>query len=533
MSKTSRHNKNNMVLVKTTAGNTILNLNSDHVCSDVNGKLFLKNARDIQEGELLYFEKEFIDKSLKDIESDLRKSDRYNAAYESLYIDDKPMLAVVLNEGLEAKGITDFNDKVSYIDNLIDGGVTKKTIQNWLIGKTVMVDNKSFLNELSGLAPELRTWAEAFSIDMMVDGELKSVNYDKFKDQIPIEIYTDSNGNEIEVRYGSRYTLYDLYKNIRIGVGHYLAKPKNEGINNKSTTSKTTTDKIALGHEIDIVVKQFFNYVTNDIVSAKVLGITMLDKKEARKQIKGYDHKLKKGVMKLTSGELSDFLQENDLEQITLYDSLNDIKGLEYALAKYAYNILNEGLNIPVKDIFDAYHLVLPLIKESLNSRIIKHYDVTEQQFIDSKYEGVSNRLKKELIYDKNNIFEILMDNISVSFNGIPSLYFDISEYGSDLIAAQKSKISKSELNHTRNTFHRANDSLVKSYGYTFTDPIRKLFLGNKLDDDGRSNDEILLYAAKLTDQDGIDALKKYGLDDLLPIIFDDSSDALASYKGD
>ncbi len=553
MAKASKSNKNTVVLVKTTAGNTILNVKSDYVCSDVNGRLFLKKVSDVQEGELLYFEKEYIDKKLEDIESDLRKSDRYNTAYESLHIGDKPMFSVALNDALEAKGITDFNDKVSYIDELIDKGVVKKTIQNWLTGETVMVDNKSFLNELSELAPELKTWAEAFSIDLMIDGELKTVNYDKFKNQIPVETYIDVNGNESDIRYGARYTLYDLYKNIRIGVGHYLAKPKNEGGKNK-TSSKTTTDKITLSHEIDIVVKQYLNYVTEDIVSAKVLGISVIDKKDAKKYIKDKNHNtLKKGVMKVTPHDLPDFLEKKKLEKTTLGETLNDIKGLEYTLAKYASNIVEKRFNSKVEDMYSAYKIVLPLIKESLNSRIIKHYGVTEEldmvigqdtiiteqeKVVIDGFNNITSILKKELTYDENNIFEMLIDTIKVSLNSIPPSYFDVTELVYKLVIDSQSKVSDLKMHKTKLALSRGYEVLFKSYDYDFTSSKRKMFMGHLdfvKESDGISDDhkKISDYPEKVTEQDGIDALKKYGLDDLLPIIFGDSNDSLASYKND
>ena len=91
-----------LYLIQTTLGNSILPASTKALVHLADGSLFNKCIDDLVVGEQVAFAKEGIDKELKDIEPFLIQSPRYKDAIEALYLPDgRTRLQVDLQNNFE------------------------------------------------------------------------------------------------------------------------------------------------------------------------------------------------------------------------------------------------------------------------------------------------------------------------------------------------------------------------------------------------------------------------------------------------
>jgi len=322
--------------LSTTAG-TWLGGPYSNVWSLVGKKWIRKKAKDVNIGEQILYQKDYVQTTIEEVEPFLERSPRYAFARDELHEKNKkgiyiPKLRTLLLRGLlsdnengqlleeriqknddidfSSKEIAEMVEKVS--ETIISHGYEAPsdiTIKNWLEGNTV-----------TPMRPKNWIYYNA----------LKMIN-SEFND-------FDINKREIGSKFHSDY----LYTTVRQGIMRYLAVCKNKGKGPKSKedeenkpNSKDDLYKTNLTPEIQATVDFFIKDISKDFVAARVTNARLVHKKGNIDYIKrNYpDITLSKGVVTekpevINIDEMS--LQDLKDEDIVLKDCIE--RGIvEYA----------------------------------------------------------------------------------------------------------------------------------------------------------------------------------------------------------
>lgn len=448
-------------------------------------------------------------------------SARYRTAKNSLHVNGKTSLSHHLNNALEQQGIKDENEKAQKIYDLIEKRVSKQEIKNWLSGEVVMPRNKSLLVPLSQLAPRLEPYKEAL---------LTKVE--------PIE-KINIGGTEFEVQYGASYPFYRLYTTIRQGIRRYIEAPKGKGNgtdHNESGVEVEPKVGISLGHEIDIVVSKYFREINPETVAVRVTNIKELERTEALKIPSEKHEKLKKGVLSITADKKQEFLQKNNLDEISINDVIDDAEAFAHILGLYgrklvknkrgiyfdnkrtreldsseaAYSVGSafEGIIPPsAKPLFKEHTDIVAQLAQSGDDfvRYIQRLKKEHAEFMRyRKYlKELGAWLRSQLTVEEYNDIESLINAVGALSTSFPKDFLEYTSLGKEyewqtyLLAADEMTISKSERDKLERRYTKLERELKGVYGYDST-------------------------PRNVSNEDAIAVLKKYGLSGLVPKIFEE-----------
>lgn len=521
------------LLIETTAGNTIVDDDSI-VGSYVSGKnVFVKPAKEVNIGEKVFFEKQFIYKTLSDIEKDLLSSPRYGAARNSLYVKnegekEQTAISYILNNTHLLKGLNE-NEKINKLYEVMGKKVTKQTMKNWLSGETVMPEFEN-LGFILTVFPEL---------DPIPSNDETEARLHIYRESMLNDFY---DGFKRKKEDGLAYPLYDLYMNIRRGIMRYVAEPKGKGEGEKKER-KMPLESVSLTPEIDIVVKKYFDDVSDKIISARVTDIKEIEREKALKVPQENYEKLRKGIVKLTPAKKQEFLSENGLNEVSIIDLLNDFSSLEYVIGKYVTKLSfkypvsyggspvslgNEesGLaTVSEKIRMCISPLIRPLYVYSGTERPFSKEAIEQDKRIVEDVKTIYSQLEQSMNINEFNLMEKLIESINIVGSGLPSKYFKWRQNEIDMYSFFASQVvggkSLNDITKTKkyNEFAAIDAKMEmefkKEYGLDFSKSPIKSFKGNV-----ESKKENM----RITDEDGKAFLKKYGLSDLIPPIFGENA---------
>lgn len=504
------------LLIETTAGNTIVDVDS-LVGSYVSGKnVFVKPAKDVNIGEKVSFEKQFVYKTLQDIEKDLLDSPRYRAARNRLYVKneakEQTAISYILNNTLLLKGLNE-NEKINKLYEVMGKKVTKQTVKDWLSGETVMPEFEN-LGLILNVFPEL---------DTIPSNDETEARLHIYRKMMLNDFY---DGFKRKKEDGLAYPLYDLYMNIRRGIMRYVAEPKGKGDGEKKEHKKTA-ENVPLSPEIDIVVKKYFDDVSDKIISARVTGIKEIESKEALKLTGEKHEKLKKGVVKIKPENKREFLEKNGLNEVSLVDILNDFHSISYVSGKYVKNIVKEKFN---KDIGEkvASFIFTEKIMKNLNPKykplVQIGLKIHSKENIEKFKEGLKNiqwlggALENLISIDEHNIVESISSLQANIVQTFPDTYLSYAECFAEISDAYKSSIisgrlsiPKRDYDKKMNERKKIKKELQDVYGLKGENISKVKAFASDFE-----NDEL----TPITDEDGKNVLIKYGMEELIPKIF-------------
>jgi hypothetical protein len=245
-------------------------------------------AKNVSRGDMVLFRKEYVDKSLEEVEEYLLAEDeRYRSAKGMLFEGDVTRLRVGLwrdnvmrerYENLEERilgndfGARDFSDmarRIHYVlvEDFEMGGprpVGDGAARKWL-DDTVAPADWNMFRGLARINPAFNDF------------------YNDFVNSVPGEANFSENV----------YDAYRLFVGIRRGIMRYLARPKGRG---KGGGGKSRDDErlFSLGPEIDIVLKYVLDEINEDSIAAVVTSVRDIEYEIGE----GYDA----GGVKLSSG---------------------------------------------------------------------------------------------------------------------------------------------------------------------------------------------------------------------------------------
>ena len=294
------------VLVSTTLGNSILDLESK-VYTLVNDKTYLsKYSADLNVGDLVLFENEYIQKAIEEIEPYLIQSPRYKFAKDMLHeINSEgeyiPKLRTWAIRGLAQNNIIQSNEDLeTKILKEEDNDFSSKE-HNLMKEEVFGIINPNYEegnpDTINRTAESVKTWIQGKVVairkkDWHLYKLLEEIN-PNFKEFNP-----DDHNRE---GYHFNSTLYDT---VRQGIMRYLAKVKGKPSESKNNTS---TYHLSLAPEIQLVMDEFVNEVSQEFSNARVLSLESLYKKHPKVKRAKIDPNLRKGVC---SGKL-DFPEMN------------------------------------------------------------------------------------------------------------------------------------------------------------------------------------------------------------------------------
>ncbi len=289
------------LLVKTTLGNTILDLETRvnvHVKDDI---YLQKEAIDLNGSELVVFQKEYIQTTLDEVEPYLELSPRYMHAKKQINEQDSqgkfiPLLRTELWRGLLKKQCrydasleeiikkeaqedfneNEYNKAIGDISNLLDNEgieISTASIRNWLKGEIYCPREWRIFTALSMINPVFREF------------------------------------DETNRSYDGKHYNYKFFVIARQTIMRYLAKMKGEELKiraNVDDVADSNHYNIRLNEEIDSVVKSLMEEKGKDYALARITGIEMLHPKHPwNKEVrKNPEHKLSKGILYRKSADL-------------------------------------------------------------------------------------------------------------------------------------------------------------------------------------------------------------------------------------
>lgn len=491
-------------IVITAAGNTIFD-EGDIVASAIGKNVLFKPVKDLNVGELVCYDSQYIDKTLEEIEPDLYKdSARYRAAKNSLHKDGQTALSYYLNNSTLLKGLNE-DEKTDKLHDFVGKKVTKQTVKDWLSGKTVLPEPEN-LGLIADIHPELKDFYEGFQ----------------------------------KKKEGLAYPLYDLYNIIRRGLTHYFAKPKGLGTGGKKEIEKPL-ESITLAPEADIIVRRYFNEINEGMDSVRVTGIKELERKDALKISSSENYeKLKKGVMRIKPEKKREFLEKNKLNETNLSQLSDDINFMEYVVGKYTKKLLFEKFNDVVPTGIGLHigghlircilpenyrHIFMPSIKPleekglqiDVDSLHFKKYREDEKKFKIS-IEEKSRILSERLTIQEYNNMEMLAGLVEVAYRSLPSIYIELTKnvdetnkMGEKILDGQK--INEREYDILQSRYEKIKKTIKEFYNYELGSTTEK----NIFEESAVQNEKRKV----MKDEDGKAVLKKYGMEKLIPKIFD------------
>ncbi len=273
------------LLVRTSLGNSILDYGDVVPTFSANNKYFEKPAADLNIGERVLFEKEYITATLDDVEPFLTKSKRYAEAKNALHEINKqgqyiPKLRCLLwrglqenSPGLEARILLeeqDFSGKeygaaINTTKETIEAAniksLTHSGTKNWLDGTTLAPGNWDKFRALEKINPKF----SSFKVD--------------------------------ESNRQSLFFLYKLYTTVRRGIMHYLDKP-NFKHSEEEREDEHKISRISLAEEIDLVLEHFVKDVNKDQALAQVLQIEKIFENEPIYQKARKENTLARGIVR-------------------------------------------------------------------------------------------------------------------------------------------------------------------------------------------------------------------------------------------
>ncbi len=298
------------LLVKTTLGNTILDLES-RVDVYLNKDMYLqKQALDLNPNDVVLYKNEYIEAPLKKVDGILDGSPRYLHAKnkvleknsENKYI---PVLRTELWRGiLKGKGAyheslesiirkeneedftaTEYDEATEFIYNLVNKEGLERRIKNWLRGNIYAPQDWSIFHRLARINPMFK-------------------EFDKD--------YTGLDG---------RYYNYKLFVTTRRVIMSTLAKRTGRKFKAASIESELESEgrwRLRLGNEIDLVVKTLLGDKETEYSPARILDIEELKPRHRlnREVRKDSHHKLSRGILTSKDGlyvnrkDVIEFLQD-------------------------------------------------------------------------------------------------------------------------------------------------------------------------------------------------------------------------------
>jgi len=273
------------LLVRTSLGNSILDYGDIVPTFSANNKYFEKPAADLNIGERVLFEKEYITATLDDVEPFLIRSKRYAEAKNALHEINKqgryiPLLRCLLWRGLQ-KGNPDLEAKIlleeqDFLGKEYSAGIntvqeamtavnmeplTYSGTKNWLDGTTLAPDNWNKFGALERINPKF----SSFKVD--------------------------------ESNRQSLFFLYKLYTTVRRGVMHYLDKP-NFKHSEEECKDEHKISRISLAEEIDLVLEHFVKDVNKDQALAQILQIDKIFEDEPTYKKARKENTLARGIVR-------------------------------------------------------------------------------------------------------------------------------------------------------------------------------------------------------------------------------------------
>ena len=394
-----------MLLINTSLGSSVLGL-EDRVFSNVDDGFLEKPASDLNVGESVLYEKNYIDSSLDEIEPFLRMSDRYRSAEQMLHEVNAhgrfiPKLRTKLIRGAAQRGLIsedNLEDKIllneedisreSYrilIEEIrsrleaVNLGVADSTIDSWLKGET--------------LSP--REWA-TYPILAEINPEF-------------IEF------NSLDRRRCSNFFNYKLYTTIRQGIMRWLTNPRHGPPREEHEPEDTLG--ISLSQEIQLVFDHFVRNISSEYAAAQVLEIRELYRRAELVRRSRNEPKLRRGV--LTSRNDLTEARKRDVGEIILNKKI--LEGTFYEVIDHSFK----------ERIDDYLNNLNPLEKiKSPTDEILS--DERYKQILNSPLGGMVKEIiegeqEKNALYNHdfikkigNRLFASEIINRYVSINGEP-----------------------------------------------------------------------------------------------------------------
>jgi len=458
-------------LVETTLGNTLLPRGTWYL-SHVAQRVFVKKLiEDITPGEMVIYEKEFINKTLGEIEPYLEQSVRYRSALDKIFLKNnqgeripvfrRDLIQAVasnsiitqdtLNEKIMRENGNDFShDEYAamsrYLFERLNDICDKENLPNrsegairgWLDGST--------------LAPS--DWNLFYALELALGG--KGTFDDYFA---PLE-KNDS--------YERNYRLYTV---TRREIMSYLSKFQG---NSKKVTQKkggkNDEEKIYLAPEINIVVGQFMRDIDDQNSIARVTGKKIIESRNGNQYAEDkIERKLRKGVVTQEKG--SQYKTTNMLE----IDRERHVFGEIFVsvIRDYIKNYMKEP---PKNFIISAIRrLMLHMDGIDYNRVSTKQYITDLKNLSNNTYSKLMNIAEKihndmtsgdmDSYFDLNHgtiyrAYEHIMNSLRV----IPDSLFDAHRINYELIRGGK-KLARSDRREKERELKKLEKTLLRTYG--------------------------------------------------------------------
>lgn len=301
-------------LVCTTAGNTLLDGESKTYLR-VSGNSFVRQkAKNLKRGNMILFHKEYVDKTLGEVEEYLmQEDDRYVEAKERIFERNRNGIYVTrLRTGLWRGASNRIRNAYSNLEEKIVLETDDFDQNDYREMNRIIYTSLERDHQRGGPEPVVYSTRMNWLKDTMAPADwsmfraLATINQD-FE-----EFYNDfrtSNENAFSLS-SNLYNAYKLLVGIRQGIMRYIARRKGHG--EGGGVSSRGNRRLSLEPEIDIVLR----YVIDEIDDQRI-AVAVTDVRRIEYQI-GVGHDTR-GI-KLSSGVLTDKERPRDINVKTLLD---------------------------------------------------------------------------------------------------------------------------------------------------------------------------------------------------------------------
>tara|TARA_Y100000310_G_C20680539_1_gene815679 strand:+ start:1249 stop:2946 length:1698 start_codon:yes stop_codon:yes gene_type:complete len=396
------------ILINTSLGRSVLNL-EDNVYSDVGEGFLEKQIIDVNIGESILYQKEYVAKSLNEVEPYLRMSERYNLAEEMLHESSSfggriPKLRAKLIEGAAQRGLINeenLENKIFLNQGDISSEsyrIIREEVMNHLQEMSMQISDSAVDSWIRGRVVSPREWS--------MYRALSNINPEF------IEF------NELNKSRESYFFNYKLYTVIRQGIMRWLSNPRHAPPVNSHEPGDSLD--ISLDQEIGLVFNHFAREIDNKYLVAQVLEMQRLPENSRLFKKSKKEPRLRKGVvtgyvpeirdMKKDVGEIitKERILENAFNEIIEKTSGDRIRG-------YIDSISTERIKTKSENIFKQE-------KERLSKQLGNHYLTSfviqdlKKRAIESSEKTYEKLIKPSAI----RLFTTKMINNYVSVRGEP-----------------------------------------------------------------------------------------------------------------
>jgi hypothetical protein len=501
------------LLVSTTLGNSILDLEST-VYTLVNDKTYLsKYSADLNVGDLVLFENEYIQKAIEEIEPYLIQSPRYKFAKDMLHeINSEgeyiPKLRTWTIRGLAQNNIIrsneDLETKILKEENNDFSSKEHNLMKEEVFGIINPNYEEGSPETINRTAESVKTWLQGKVVairkkDWHLYKLLEEINPD-FKEFNP-----DDHSRE---GYHFNSTLYNT---VRQGIMRYLARVKGQQSEHGNNTS---TYNLSLAPEIQLVMDEFVNEVSQEFSNARVLSLENLYKKHPKVKRAKTDPNLRKGVC---SGRL-DLSGMSKMNCTQLGMDIASLSSLGAGIFKYHMktkhqeltNKLEKDLDQPEMETFIHWYMDKEKWQQSGEYQIVKKdrlndFDVLIEILSTCSHDMHIGKMDYDLVI-KHGTTQKLINTITRLKRSLPKLYIEFNENADNFIHLRdeiytttdpdKVMSLKNEYNRLLEITNKQKRGLENKYGFS---------IGNSYEI--RSNKKEENYTDNI-----IQTLKKYDL---------------------